>query len=336
MNSVQQQTSQPPSNPTQLRIAYQQRASAFLFQHAAAHPKTSWIGEAARSMTLRALYSRPYENNNVINAHHDDSHTPRNGSPITWKDYVCIACGTPTYPLPPSNPSSPPAYTETPSQITLRTLRRGRTRRRRSSRSRAAQFHKEAIFQKRIGTIGNANNLHSLALAWEEKQRMQMASLHRLGDGRARHCVVIHCRFCGTEKKRKGVEIKSVGKKVKKKKTVVSSSSTGTTNTTTRHCAQSSEKIKKQNDLEDSNFISLPNLGNMTQKNKRKVDKVHHDTNTAVPSKHFSFKHKTTSTTTTPAAAITSPLLSGGKKKKVKKKPVTSKGLMDFLSSLND
>jgi hypothetical protein len=29
-------------------------------------------------------------------------------------------------------------------------------------------------------------------------------------------------------------------------------------------------------------------------------------------------------------------LLSGGKKKKVKKKPVSSKGLMDFLSSLND
>jgi hypothetical protein len=321
MNNDQQQTSQLTASPTQLRLAYQQRASAFLFHHAASHPDTSWIGDAARSITLRAIYSRPFEKN--IN-----DLTNNTDSTISWRDYACMACGTPSYPLSPS--TTPPTDAETPGKITLRTLRRGRTRRRRASRSRASQYHKEALFQKRIGTFGNANNLH-LASAWEEKQRIQMASIHRLGDGRAGHCVVIRCSFCGNEKKRKGVEITRAGKKIKKKKTIASSTAT---NIATRDCAKSSEKTKNQDECIDSNFISLPILGNRAQKNKRKEDRVHHDTNTAVPPKNFSFKNKTTTITTT--ATATTSLLSGGKKKKVKKKPVSSKGLMDFLSSLND
>ncbi|KAL7481874.1 hypothetical protein ACHAW6_007548 [Cyclotella cf. meneghiniana] len=327
MADDQQLISQRSTIPTQLRTAYQQHASAFLLQHAASRLYASWIGDAARSLTLRAIYSHPCKYNSSTHVKHQDLPATSSGSIVSWRDYVCMACGTPSYPL---TPSSTLTCTETPSKINLRTLQRRRTRRRRSSRSRAAQLHKQSIFQKRIGNIGNTSNLH-LALAWAEKQRELIASLHRLGDGSARHCVVVRCRFCGNEKKRKGIEVKSVGKEMKKRKTPVAPTATSTKTSTST--MRSKEETKKKDEFDDSNFISLPNLESVAQK-KRKEDRVHHgvDTSALAPTKNFSFKNITTTT----KSITTTSLLSGAKKKKAKRKPVTSTGLMDFLSSLND
>jgi hypothetical protein len=310
------QTNQLPT-PSQLRVAYQQCAATFLF--GASHTdtrSTSWIGHAARSLALRAVYAG---NNDVTMAKTEDAKCTQ----ANWSDFVCLACGTPSYPhhvnqLQASNDN--PATPAETSQIILRPLKRGRTRRRRASRSKASQLSRESLLQKRLGGGTNVNNqLRKDALL--ESKMLKLASFYRLSDGRCRHCVVVKCGHCGNERKRKGVEIKGIRGDCKKQQ---KNTAQGTKN----KCAlESSTEKSKSDSFEESNFISLSPFGANSQKKRKGCNDRSSNTKggpTTIVQSSFSFKNHTQST-----------LSAEGKKKKAKKAPAT-KGLMDFLSSLND
>lgn len=134
---------------------------------------------------------------------------------------------------------------------------------------------------------------------------MKLANLHRLGDGRSKHCVVNKCGFCGNEKKKKGIEVKRIQRSTSNIKSIQNQKRDNS-----NEPVDLKKMVGKKDDFKDSNFISLPG-----------------DKPAAAKKTGFSlFKHKQNSTP---------PLLSGGKKKKAKKQAAGSK-LMDFLSSLND
>jgi hypothetical protein len=278
-------------SPAQLRTAYQKKAAAYLF---GVNSLNSWIGDAARSLALRAVYERS-----------DTSCGQNENGSNSSNDFACLACGTLSYPQETFRANN---YA---SKVIIRSMKRGRTRRRRASRSKAAQLSKEAIQKQRMGNTNTNPQLRKEII--EENQRMKLANLYRIGDGRSKHCVVNKCGFCANEKKRKGVEVKGVqktgisGKKVKQKQVRES------------NISSSRQDIEKKDEFKDSNFISLP--GNLKKGKAGTTNKA------AAPSKiGYSFKQK---------QGNPPPLLSSGKKKKAKKQPAGSK-LMDFLSSLND
>ena len=286
MSKEQQQS------PAQLRAAYEQDTAAFLFHIQVKSPHL-WIGNTARSLILRALYDQPFATQTSPN---DQIVYDRK-----WNEFVCLACGTLSYPQDMTN-----ICVDTSSKTTLRAMKRGRTRRRRSSRSKALQYRKEYLHKQRSHG-GSNTNLQLRREVMEQGHRMKMASLHRLGDGKSRHSLVTKCGYCGEEKKRKGVEVKvSQSNRAAKKdqQTVhkcVTDRSIGKT-------------IEKQDGFVESNFISF---SDSQQKYTSKPNNT-----VAVAKKGFSCKQNR------------SPLLSGSTKK-AKKKPASSK-LMDFLSSLND
>jgi hypothetical protein len=261
------------SSPALLRATYQQKAAAYLFDTFPLIPRAT---DAARFLSLRAVYDR------------SEPSCLERVEQIRLNESVCMACGTLSYPM------------NTSSATILRSLKRGRTRRRRASRSKAAQLIKETVQKQRMGNTNTNPQLRKEII--EENQRIKLANLHRLGDGRSKHCVVNTCGFCGNERKKKGIEVKSIQKSytksIQKPKRDKSNS------------LVDSKKLKCEKDeFKDSNFISLPGKPAA-----------------AMPKTGFSFKQKKN---TNP------PLLLGGKKKKAKKQAAGSK-LMDFLSSLND
>ena len=340
MNQQQQPT------PAQLRLSYQQKVATFLISSSSASvsfnssPTTpSWIGETARSLALRAVYNTVSttcnNNSKTLPQEHYRTKNDNNQKQLSnqWKEFVCLACGTVS-----------PHPNDT---ITLRTLRRGKTRRRRSSRCHAHQHRNNALYQQRIQSCGNSNVNNTVQLAVREDiirrhAQRQLANLHRIGDGRSRHCVVSTCGYCGTVKKRKGIEIKKKsGVEQQKKKqrrnqqsgnAVVDSNERKANNIAVdKHGKlQTNETTKKSHDeFAECNYISLPK----SKKNNNKSNNISKQVSAAgVKKPSFSFKKKQTE-----VIATSSPLLSGGKQKKKKKKgPSAGSKLMDFLSSLND
>lgn len=306
-DSMQQQT------PAQLRSSYRRNAATFLSSSITnfndSSTTTSWTDEAARSLALRAVYRTAWYGHGTdlhhphpTIHHHDDEGNH-------WKEFVCLTCGT---------------VSPHPNDATsLRTLQRGRTRRRRSSRSRAEQHRREDLYKRRIQSCGGGNTNSTAQSAVREdmvlrRAEMREANRRRIGDGRSRHCVVRICGFCGTETKKKGVELTNNTKK------------TGTTkerqqkkpSESNRQGIMPTKGARKRADdesLDECNFISLPDS---KRKHSRAVTSKQAAQVTETPS--FSFKTKQ------------SPLVSGGKKKKKKKGPPAGSKLMDFLSSLND
>jgi hypothetical protein len=291
MNEEQQTT------PSRLRTAYQQKAAAYLFSVDSLNT-TSWIGDAARSLALRAVYRQPSDT--------DDGNGKESSS--SWNELVCLSCGTLSYP---HNVHNQVGDTST---VMLRPLKRGSTRRRRASRSRVAQISKESLQKQRMGNTNTNPQLRKEII--EQNQRMKLANLNRLGDGRSRHCVVNKCGFCGVERKRKGVEVKSAQKNKSSKREKQSFQ---------KSIVADLKRNEKKDVFDNSNFISLPG-----PQKKSKANAMKSNTTLAASSKtSFSFKNKQAD------LSKPAPLLTGGKKKKTKKKQPGSK-LMDFLSSLND
>eukprot|EP00956_Cyclotella_meneghiniana_P028709 scaffold67753_cov66-Cyclotella_meneghiniana.AAC.2 len=345
MNQQQQPT------PAQLRLSYQQKVATFLISSSSASVSfnsslttPSWIGETARSLALRAVYNTvdttcSSNNNTALPQEHYPTKNDNNQVALQlsnqWKEFVCLACGT-TSPHPNDT-------------ITLRTLRRGKTRKRRSSRCHANQHRTNVLYQQRIQSCGNSTVNNTVQLAVREDiirqhAQRQLANLHSIGDGRSRHCVVSICGYCGTAKKRKGIEIKkksvSLEPQKKKKQRLNRHSGKAEVDSNERKAnniaadkhgkLQTNETTKKSDDeFTECNYISLPK----SKKNNNKSNNTSKQVSAAgVKKPSFSFKKKQTE-----VIATSSPLLSGGKQKKKKKKgPSAGSKLMDFLSSLND
>ena len=298
----------------------------------------------------------------------------------SWSDCICMACGTFLLPPPPEidnlvsnfnivkgglyvpisakiqsipNASSstkttavPPPLLPLNSHIYLRPLKRGRTRRRRASRVKAKELHNRTLsLQRRGGGGGGGHHNTSIQLIRTEtlqKEKIQrMASMYNLGDGRAKNCLVIECTFCGTKKKRKGIEIKKSvtpsspsppntsrlqGTSKGNQSKVVHAKNTGSRKSMgIRVVEPTSKRVDGESSQirDNTDYISLDStiksssggiavlVGGNSQ--KRKLDRNEVNGN--------------------------SPLLLKGGKKKKKKKPETKTktgALMDFLSSLND
>ena len=359
-----------PSSSQQITTLYRQNVSSFLFvsdsslsklhkhtQHhytASTHKNnydslTSWIGDTARSLSLRAATPLAHDCDN--NGTGDTSGSNRkkknakksskNGKVVSaedivqslpssnWSDYICMSCGTLLFPpvLPPSiathgsnkhndfNNDSNIQQTiqPLPSNIYIRPLKRSRTRRRRASRTKAKELHNRSLSIQRRGTSNAINTqLQKDSLLKEKIQKV--AASYRLGDGRAKNCLVMKCTYCGTKRKRKGVEVKPDARSNSTRgsdggKAVAQVSNQNANqkkrNEATKH---NYTKTRVETQIHDnSDYISLSSIGGGIT-GKRKHNDEH-----------------------------TSPLLLAGKKKKKKKKPVEKKGdLMDFLSSLND
>lgn len=401
----------------QITTLYRQNISKFLFVSDASlksqttstttanlhHPNnnsttSSWMGDAARSLSLRSatppilanthdLDNRKTNKSKLDNTTKHDgkkTNTADDGAGVdvaaiwttttttlllpsssmnSWSGCICMACGTLLLPPPSkidasntiveetekgaSNPltmttAQPPLLLPLNSHISLRPLKRDRTRRRRASRVKAKELHNRTLSLQRRGGGGgggNSNNINSATLQIRneaiQKEKMQrVASMYNLGDGRAKNCLVIKCTFCGMKKKRKGMEIKksvvpppsssspkSNGVQrsrrnetvnAKKKSTQLPPERRGVVDLARKRVEDISSQIRDNTD-----FISLDStrgksgiaVGTDDRKRKQGGDD-----------------------------AIISPLLLGGKKKKKKKPETPKKGsdLMDFLSSLND
>jgi len=339
---------------------------------------TSWMGDAARSVALRSVRPLADENDGDGDeaagyvaagasnrrrkaATRGKAAAENNGEvcsdhPGRWSDFVCMTCGTLLFPPPPPpSPACPAADAVIPDDdagdglpllptgdVRLRPLKRGRTRRRRASRSRARDLHDRALsLQRRGGGGGGGNSSTSDASRKDalSKERMRLVAYsHRLGDGRARNCIVAKCAHCGTRRKRKGVEVR----KEEKKKGVGGASSAGAADDDDaarrrkgvggmrqpperRMTGKSNEASPRTCD--DSDFISLNSIsGNGASK---------------FPSRHLNRpddeRQEAGKRKIDEKDSFVSPLLMGKKKKKAKKPELEKMGdLMNFLSSLND
>jgi hypothetical protein len=276
-----------------------------------------------------------------------------------WSDFVCMTCGTLLFPpLPPAGPAAdavdaddgmraassstglPPASMPPlllpAGSIRVRPLKRGRTRRRRASRSKAKQLHDRALsLQRRGGGGGGGGSLSNSATRKDAllKERVQrVAYSHRLGDGRARNCSVMKCPYCGTRKKRKGMEVRRDGKKGAGKASAGAADDGASRRRNSGGRTQQAPErrmVVKSNVAsricDDSGFISLSSLGNGASELPSKHQHQPDERQGAGKRKRDDID------------SFVSPLLMGKKKKKKKKPVMETKGnLMDFLSSLND
>lgn len=162
-----------------------------------------------------------------------------------------------------------------------------------------------------------------------QKEKLRMAVMHCLGDGRSRQCVVTRCSYCGNKTKRKGID---VAVKSSRRSVVGGERSKGTSNTVhekrkqqkradadTIEAAKAKTKQIESQIRDNSNYISLKSMGDSIS---------YRPESKAGTTASFSFKKKGSETTS---------LLGGGKKKGGKaRKPPPKSNLMDFLSSLND
>jgi len=364
--------------PSQITTLYRQNVANFLFCCDASLKKyqtprdcdnnTTWIGNTARSISLRAATSivdsditdhkankkRKKELTRISNTRntkvspHDILRLQPSSS---WSGNICMACGTLLFPpMMPHNindadfrkdaekeessgtkntrsnnqlqtPNQLVLSQPLPSNIYIRPLKRSRTRRRRASRAKAKELHNRALSIQRRGTSNTNIQLQKDILMNEKIQ--QVASSYRLGDGRAKNCLVIKCTYCGTKKKRKGIEVKA---DIKKSSSMGSDNNLlkPTKNDTRTKIKETAAQQQQHNNKEkknvisqikdNSDYISLSSVGGITAKDNSKG-------NNAGKRKHEDV----------------SSLLSGKKKKKKKKAPEKKKSdLMDFLSSLND
>ena len=166
--------------------------------------------------------------------------------------------------------------------------------------------------------------------------------MYNLGDGRAKNCLVIECTFCGTKKKRKGIEIKKS----------VAPSSPSPPNTSR---LQGTSKGNQSKVVHAKNTGSRKSMGSrVVEPTSKRVDGVSSQIrdNTDYISLDSTIKGRSGGVSvlvgsTNPQKRKldrndvngNSPLLLQGGKKKKKKKPETKTktgALMDFLSSLND
>ena len=216
--------------------------------------------------------------------------------------------------------------------IRLRSMKRGRTRRRRASRTKAKQLTNRTLSLSRRGGSNssggnNSNNVSNNAVqndALLKEQMQHEAYIYCLNDGRAKNCLVFTCMYCGTKKKRKGMEIS--GDNTKTQQTTKTNKKTNNIHVVEKRkkindkssCTPPpSSMLSRENNTSSSilstDYISL----NTNSMNKRRIQDDNNNDNT---------KHDI------------SPLLLMGKKKKKKISTPVKKGgdLMDFLSSLND
>lgn len=300
--------------------AYRQEVANYLFScdHTLSSSScrssiTSWIGDAARAVTLRSVAAAA--EGDAPGAHDISVKT----SVPSRADYVCMTCGTFLLPQPESNSNYTASSltelatnptTTTNCKISLQSMKRGRSRRRRASRCRAKELHNSSLLTKRVGSTNNAQ-VRTNVMA--QKELLKIADSYRLGDGKSKQCIVVECKFCGSKRKRKGIEIsvKNTRKKTEESDAKASSSESKRERETQTHHTHTQSK-RNINTIgtqiqDNSDFISLASFG----KSKRQAKK--RPVNNATP------------------------LLQGGKKKKKKLEPKGKKsGLMDFLSSLND
>jgi hypothetical protein len=307
------------------------------------------VGDAARSVALRSVGGGGGDGDVVVVDASDGRKVSKRGNDagdivvgtttLPWSDTICMSCGTSLVPPPADNPdaivdgsdngilpiiaSSPPPG----GNIYLRPLKRGRTRRRRASRSKSKEMHdRELSLRRRGGGGGPTTNDASLRDALSKERMRRIAYSYRLGDGRARNCLVMKCTHCGTKKKRKGMEVKKSANNGKRKDDddVARRKKKGD-GRSTRRPSEIGMAVGKKADVESrvrdesSDFISLEGGKLLNSKRQQRPDerqgmgKRKHDENSLV-----------------------SPLLAGKKKKK-KKPEIAKRGdLMDFLSSLND
>lgn len=276
---------------------------------------TSWIGDAARTVTLRSVAAAAEGDPGA----HDIS--AKTSVSLNRADYVCMTCGTFLLPQAGSNSNYTASSltklatnptTTTNCKISLQSMKRGRSRRRRASRCRAKELHNSSLLMKRAGST---NNAQVRANVMAQKELLKVADSYRLGDGKSKQCIVVECKFCGSKRKRKGMEVsvKSTRRKTEQSDAKASRPKSKREKETQAHHAHAQSTKRNINTIgtqiqDNSDFISLASFG----------------------------KSKQQATKKRPVKNAT-PLLQGGKKKKKKQEPKSKKsGLMDFLSSLND
>jgi len=275
-------------------------------------PLTSWIGDTARAVTLRSVAAAA--DVKILCA----DNVYENGSAPIRADYTCMTCGTFLLPQTKANNLAASSLAELTSpnptvssfepsstthcKISLRSMKRGRTRRRRASRCRAKELHNASLLMKRAGSTNNAQvRMNTMA----QKELLKVADSYRLGDGKSKHCIVVKCKFCGSKRKRKGIEV-SVKNTRKKTENADAKANCSKKNNIHVQKEQKVETIGSQI-CDNSDFISLASFGTKQQATKKRP--INND----------------------------APLLQVGKKKKKKQEPKSKKSsLMDFLSSLND
>jgi hypothetical protein len=274
---------------------------------------TSWIGDTARSISLRAI-GPAGDVNPTLDASNDD-HDGRISS-TNQAEYVCMTCGTLLLPQTNSTNTNHTAASladlatlklssTAQCKISLRSMKRGRSRRRRASRCRAKELHNASLLMKRVGSTNNAQVRMD---AKRRKEVLKLADSYRIGDGKSAHCIVIQCKCCGSKVKRKGIDVKVKYARRKTEKSDVirlNSSNNNNKNSVQTQKAGAVERKTVASQIRDNtDFISLASFGSANQ------------------------TKRTTNNT---------PLLQTGKKKKKKKQePKKKSDLMDFLSSLND
>mmetsp|Transcript_5791 Transcript_5791/g.9752 ORF Transcript_5791/g.9752 Transcript_5791/m.9752 type:complete len:314 (+) Transcript_5791:97-1038(+) len=280
---------------------------------------TSWIGDTARTVTLRSVAAAAAGDiPNNLGAHDIGVKTlvPNRA------DYVCMTCGTFLLPQTKSNQNhtatsltelaTNPTITATTTncKISLQSMKRGRSRRRRASRCRAKELHNSSLLMKRAGSTNNPQvRINVMA----QKELLKLVDSYRLGDGKSKQCIVVECKFCGSKRKRKGIEVcvKTTRRKTDQSDAKATCSTTKSKNEKkTQTHAQSRMKMNTVGTQirDNTDFISLASFG----KSKQQATKKRPMSNDA-------------------------PLLQVGKKKKKKQEPKGKKSsLMDFLSSLND
>lgn len=288
---------------------------------------TSWIGDTARAVTLRSVDNAAGDDVPIL-----DTNDNVSNSATIRADYICMTCGTVllpqtkpntnhtaaslTDPATSPNPTSSligPSSTITRCKISLRRMKRGRSRRRRASRCRAKELHNASLLMKRAGSTNNAQ-MRMNAMA--QKELLKVADSYRLGDGKSKQCIVVECKCCGSKRKRKGIEVsvKNTRKKTEQQPDAKARSCSKNKNEKKMH-VQKDQPVKKRKAAtigsqirDNTDFISLASFGNKqlatTQKRPMNND---------------------------------APLLQVGKKKRKKQEPKSKKSsLIDFLSSLND
>ena len=370
--------------PSQITTLYRQNVANFLFCCDASLEQnqtprdcdniTTWIGNTARSISLRAATSIADSDNIDISDNKSSKKRKKELTKISntrntkvsahdvlrlqpsssWSDNICMACGTLLFPpvMPHTainaninkedrkeessgtNNTMSDNQLQTPNQLLLsqplpsniyiRPLKRSRTRRRRASRAKAKELHNRALSIQRRGSSNTNIQLQKEILINEKIQ--QVASSYRLGDGRAKNCLVMKCTYCGTKKKRKGIEVKADIKK---------SSSMGSDNNLlkpakndTRTKIKGTAQQQQHNNKEKKNVISQI---------KDNSDYIYLSSISGGSKDNSKGSNNTGKSGKRKQNDDVSPLLTGKKKKKKKKAPEKKKSdLMDFLSSLND
>ncbi len=279
---------------------------------------TSWIGDTARTVTLRSVAAAAEGGvPNNLGAHDISVKT----SIPNRADYVCMTCGTFLLPQAESNSNyaaqsltelaTNPTTATTNCKISLQSMKRGRSRRRRASRCRAKELHNSSLLMKRAGSTNNAQ-VRTNVMA--QKELLKVADSYRLGDGKSKQCIVVECNFCGSKSKRKGIEVSVKNTRGKTGQLDAKASSPKRKREKkTQTCHTPAQPKRNINTIdtqirENNDFISLASFGKKKQQTAKKRP-VNND----------------------------APLLQDRKKKIKKQEPKSKKsGLMDFLSSLND